>query len=162
MKRWLAVWNSARVGFCAVVLSVAALSTPSARAAETLNVCHGGHPIMEASLKILDKWAKKIDVNLDSTVIAYAIYVPKVTQILTTNSPQCDIIWHNDDWGQLWKQYLVTTDDVAGIDDFPKAPLDAFWNDDHKLTVVPMVHTVGTFFYRTDLVPKNEVPTTAQ
>ena len=160
MKRWLAVWNSARVGFCAAVLSVAALSTPSARAAETLNVCHGGHPIMEASLKILDKWAKKIDVNLDSTVIAYAIYVPKVSQILTTNSPQCDIIWHNDDWGQLWKQYLVTTDDVAGIDDFPKAPLDAFWNDDHKLTVVPMVHTVGTFFYRTDLVPKNEVPTT--
>src|SRR6266516_131245 len=80
-----------------------------ADAAETLNVCHGGHPIMEASIKILDKWAKKFDVNLTSTTVAYAIFVPKITQILTTNSPKCDIIWHNDDWGQLWKQYLVTT-----------------------------------------------------
>src|SRR6266849_4075470 len=108
----------------AAALSFAAFLVPSAKAAETLNICHGGHPIMEASIKILDKWAKKIDVNLNSTVIAYAIYVPKVTQILTTNSPQCDIIWHNDDWGQLWKQYLVTTDDVPGVADFPKPPLD--------------------------------------
>ena len=36
----------------------------------------------------------------------------------------------------------------------------AFWNDEKKLTVVPMAHTVGTFFYRTDLVKPEEVPTT--
>jgi hypothetical protein len=74
------------------------------------------------------------------------------TQILTTGSTQCDIVWHNDDWGQVWKQYLAPTDDVAGIAEFPREPLDAFWDDGHKLTVVPMVHTVGTFFYRADLV----------
>ena len=45
--------------------------------------------------------------------------------------------------------------------DVDKQPLDAFWNDDNKLTVVPMVHTVGTFFYRTDLVAPNEVPLSA-
>ena len=39
-------------------------------------------------------------------------------------------------------------------------PLLAFWNDDKKLTVVPMAHTVGTFFYRTDLVKPEEVPKT--
>src|SRR5438132_531683 len=149
----------ALVGAWAATLAFGAFAT-RANAAETLNVCHGGHPIMEASIKILEKWAKKFDVNVTSTTIAYAIFVPKITQILTTNSPQCDIVWHNDDWGQLWKQYLVTTDDVPGVADFPKPPLDAFWNDDHKLTVVPMVHTVGTFFYRTDLVPENEVPKT--
>ena len=146
-------------GAWAATLALGAFAT-RAEAAETLNVCHGGHPIMEASIKILEKWAKKFDVNLTSTTIAYAIFVPKITQILTTNSPQCDIVWHNDDWGQIWKQYLVTTDDVPGVADFPKQPLDAFWNDDHKLTVVPMVHTVGTFFYRTDLVAENEVPKT--
>jgi ABC-type glycerol-3-phosphate transport system substrate-binding protein len=115
----------------AALLALGPFAAAPARAAETLNICHGGHPIMEANIKILDKWAKKAGVTLNSTVIAYAIYVPKITQLLTTNSPQCDIIWHNDDWGQLWKQYLVTTDDVAGIGEVDKQPLDAFWNDEH-------------------------------
>ena len=71
---------------------------------------------------------------------------------------QFDIIWHNDDWGQLWKKWLDTTDDVKGIENADKWPLLAFWNHDHKLTVVPMAYTVGTFFYRTDLVKPEEVP----
>ncbi|HEV2977964.1 MAG TPA: ABC transporter substrate-binding protein, partial [Casimicrobiaceae bacterium] len=132
----------------AAMLALGAFATPRAQAADTLTICHGGHPIMESNIKIIEKWAKKAGVTIKSDVIAYAIFVPKITQLLTTNSPQCDIIWHNDDWGQLWKQYLVTTDEVAGIGDVDKQPLDAFWNDEHKLTVVPMVHTVGTFFYR--------------
>src|SRR6184192_288035 len=130
MKTWRAIRNSAWLG--AAIVSFVVSGAQKADAAEALNVCHGGHPIMEASIKILEKWAKKYDVNVTSTTVAYAIFVPKITQILTTGSPQCDIIWHNDDWGQLWKQYLVTTDDVPGIADFPKQPLDAFWNDDHK------------------------------
>ena len=107
MKRWRPI-DFARLSALAALLSFVAPGARQAQAAETLNVCHGGHPIMEASIKILDKWAKKFDVNLASTTVAYAIFVPKITQILTTNSPQCDIIWHNDDWGQLWKQYLAT------------------------------------------------------
>ena len=94
MKKRPSIAIAARFGLWAAAVSFAAFSAPSAEAAETLTICHGGHPIMEASIKILDKWAKKIDVSLNSTVIAYAIYVPKVTQLLTTNSPQCDIIWH--------------------------------------------------------------------
>ena len=137
-----------------------AWSVPAAQAADTLTICHGGHPIMVASQKILDRRAKKEDVSLTTTLIAYDVYLPKVTQMLTTGSPQCDLIWHNDDWGQIWKQYLVTTDDVAGIDTVAKQPLDAFWNDDHKLTVVPMAHTMGTFFYRKDLISPSEVPKT--
>ena len=135
-------------------------ATHASRAAESLNICEGGHPIMEASIKVIEKWASKAGVGITRTPIAYAIYVPKVTQILTTGGTECDILWHNDDWGQLWKQYLVTTDDVPGINEVLKQPLDAFWNDEHKLTVVPMAHTVGTFFYRTDLVPESEVPKT--
>jgi ABC-type glycerol-3-phosphate transport system substrate-binding protein len=159
MKSWRPT-ALARLAACAAVLSCAALGTQRAHAAETLNICHNGHPIMEASIKIIDKWAKQAGINVTSTPISYTIYLAKMTQILATGSPQCDIVWHNDDWGQIWKQYLVTTDDVSGIGDFPKQPLDAFWNDEHKLTVVPMVHTVGTFFYRTDLLAENEVPKT--
>ena len=144
----------------ALAIGVLSWANPAARAEETLNICHGGHPIMVASQKILDKWAKMEGVKLATTLIAYDVYVPKVTQMLTTGSAQCDIIWHNDDWGQLWQQYVVTTDDVAGIDNVAKQPLDAFWNDQHKLTVVPMAHTIGTFFYRKDLISDAEVPKT--
>lgn len=151
---------TALIGGCVAAACALTLSAQAGKAAESLNICEGGHPIMEASIKVIEKWAKKEGVAITRTQIAYAIYVPKVTQMLTTGSTECDIIWHNDDWGQLWKQYLVTTDDVPGIGEVLKQPLDAFWNDEHKLTVVPMAHTVGTFFYRTDLVPENEVPKT--
>src|SRR5262249_42200348 len=149
--RWEDRMTTGRLG-CALIGALAAMVAfaPRAHGAETLTICHGGHPFMELSIKNTVTWGKTARDHLHSTTIAYAIFVPKITQLLTTNSPQCDIIWHNDDWGQLWKQYLVTTDDVAGIADVDKQPLDAFWNDDNKLTVVPMVHTVGTFFYRTD------------
>jgi ABC-type glycerol-3-phosphate transport system substrate-binding protein len=57
---------------------------------------------------------------------------------------------------------------VVGFDDvahdracrFDSVQDAAFLNDDGKPTVVPMVHTVGAFFYRTDLVKPNEVPAT--
>ncbi len=142
----------------ALAIGASSVGTSAARAQETLNVCHGGHPIMVASQKILDKWAKKDGVKLATTLIAYDVYVPKVTQMLTTGSAQCDIIWHNDDWGQLWHQYLTTTDDVVDVNKVSKQALDAFWNDQQKLTAVPMAHTVGTFFYRKDLIPDAEIP----
>ena len=46
------------------------------------------------------------------------------------------------------------------IENADQWPLLAFWNDDKKLTVVPMAHTVGTFFYRSDIVKPEEVPKT--
>src|SRR5205085_364961 len=71
MKRWRPI-TFARLAAWAALLSFVAPGAQNAEAAETLNVCHGGHPIMEASIKILDKWAKKFDVNLTSTTVAYA------------------------------------------------------------------------------------------
>ena len=120
----------------ALAIGASSLGTSAVRAQETLNVCHGGHPIMVASQKILDKWAKKEGVKLATTLIAYDVYVPKVTQMLTTGSAQCDIIWHNDDWGQLWHQYLTTTDDVVDVNKVSKQALDAFWNDQRPEVMV--------------------------
>jgi ABC-type glycerol-3-phosphate transport system substrate-binding protein len=46
------------------------------------------------------------------------------------------------------------------MDTMSKTPLDAFWSAEKKMTVVPMAYTVGTFFYRADLVKAEEVPKT--
>src|SRR5438105_14950221 len=120
-------------GAWAATLALGAFAT-RAQAAETLNICHNGHPIMESSIKIIDKWAKQAGVNIASTPISYTIYLAKVTQILTTNSPHCDMVSHNDDRGQIWKQYLPTTHDVSGIAESTKPTTHAFGNDGQKPT----------------------------
>jgi ABC-type glycerol-3-phosphate transport system substrate-binding protein len=126
-----------------------------------LKVGYQKHPIQDASLDMMEKWAKANNVKLTRIPMAYSVFMEKVTATLTSGAgDQFDIIWHNDDWGQLWEKWLEPTDDVAGIGNVDKWPLDAFWSADKKLTVVPMAHTVGTFFYRSDLLKPEEVPKT--
>ena len=139
-----------------------ALSVSSASLAQEreIKVGYMKNPIQDASLDIMDKWAKANNVKLTRIPMAYSVFMEKVTATLTSGADQFDMIWHNDDWGQLWKKWLETTDDVKGIENADQWPLLAFWNDDKKLTTVPMAHTVGTFFYRKDLVKAEEVPKT--
>ena len=118
------------------------------------------NPIQDASLDMMEKWAKANNVKLNTHPHGLQRFHEKVTAALTSQADQFDIIWHNDDWGQLWKKWLEPMDDVRGIENLDQWPLLAFWNDDKKLTVVPMAHTVGTFFYRKDLVKEDEIPKT--
>jgi ABC-type glycerol-3-phosphate transport system substrate-binding protein len=108
----------------------------------------------------MEKWAEANDVTLVKIPMAYDIFQEKVTASLTSGGDQFDVIWHNDDWGQLWKKWVEPTGDIEGMDKVAQSPLDAFINDDGEVGVVPMAHTVGTFFYRTDLIGEDEVPTT--
>jgi len=62
----------------------------------------------------MDKWAKANNVKLTRIPMAYSVFMEKVTATLTSGADQFDMIWHNDDWGQLWKKWLETTDDVKG------------------------------------------------
>ena len=133
----------------ALALSVSSVSLAQER---EIKVGYMKNPIQDASLDIMDKWAKANNVKLTRIPMAYSVFMEKVTATLTSGADQFDMIWHNDDWGQLWKKWLDTTDDVKGIENADPWPLLAFWNDDKKLTTVPMAHTVGTFFYRKDLV----------
>src|SRR5215469_6609158 len=151
------------IGLCAATAIGLALSTGlfSAQAQEReLKVGYMKNPIQDASLDMMETWAKAHGVKLTRVPMAYSVFMEKVTATLTSGTDQFDVIWHNDDWGQLWKKWLDTTDDVKGIENADRWPLLAFWNDEKKLTVVPMAHTVGTFFYRKDLVKPEEVPTT--
>jgi ABC-type glycerol-3-phosphate transport system substrate-binding protein len=147
----------------AVLCGLAVGSLPATGLAQEkeLKIGYQKHPIQEASIAMFEKWGKANGVKITRVPNAYGVYVEKMTASLTSSSGQYDIIWHNDDWGQLWKKLLEPTDGIAGMNLVAKEPVDAaFLNDDGKPTVVPMVHTVGTFFYRADLLKPSEVPTT--
>ena len=119
------------------------------------------HPIHEANVAMMEKWAEANDVKLIKIPMAYDVFQEKVTATLTSGGDQFDVIWHNDDWGQLWEKWVEPTDDIAGHGQGrPSTRWTRSYNDDGKVTVVPMAHTVGTFFYRTDLLAEDEVPTT--
>src|SRR5262245_52635469 len=150
---------------CAIAIASAigislAFVAPTVAQEREIKVGDMQNPIQDASLDIMEKWAKANNVKLTRIPMAYSVFMEKVTATLTSGADQFDMIWHNDDWGQLWKKWLETTDDVKGIENADAWPLLAFWNDDKKLTTVPMAHTVGTFFYRTDLAKPEEVPKT--
>jgi len=155
-----------RIPFTKVLASLVAFASAGLLAAQVANaeielkIAYMKHPIHQASVDLMKQNAKKLGIKVTAIPMAYSIFQQKVTATLTSKDDQFDIIWHNDDWGQLWKKWVEPVDDVAGMNDVAKSPLLAFYNDDGKVTAVPMAHTVGTFFYRTDLVPADKVPTT--
>jgi hypothetical protein len=139
-----------------------AMTLPFAASAQQTEIKVGymKNPIQDASLDIMEKWAKANNVKLTRVPMAYSIFMEKVTATLTTGADQFDIIWHNDDWGQLWKKWVEPTDDIPGIENVDPWVLEAFLNDNGKPTTIPIAPTVGTFFYRSDLLQPNEVPKT--
>src|SRR5262245_41321188 len=147
-------------GGATALLAASLLASPSFAQEREIKVGYMKNPIQDASLDMMEKWAKTNNVKLTRVPMAYSVFMEKVTATLTSGADQFDLIWHNDDWGQLRKKWVEPTDDIKGIDTVDQWPLLAFWNDDKKLTVVPMAHTVGTFFYRSDLVKPEEVPKT--
>jgi len=83
-----------------------------------------------------------------------------MTANLTSKGGQYDIIWHNDDWGQLWGRYLEPVDDVPAIKKMNRFLYEPPFVWDGKDTGVAFVETIGTFFYRTDLLKEGEFPKT--
>jgi len=145
---------------CAVSMSLAS-SGASAQQKE-LRIGYQPNPIQEASIAMMEKWGAKNGVKIIKVPNSYGVYVEKMTAFLTSGSDQYDVIWHNDDWGQLWAHLLEPMNDVAGlkyVDPWGVDPI-IFNNSQGQTTVVPMGHTFGVFYYRTDLVKESEVPNT--
>jgi len=145
------------VGLVALLLGMLPVASWSAT---ELKVGYMKHPIHEVFLKWLQRWAaQRGGVTITLAPISYEVYVEKITANLTSRGGLYDIIWHNDDWGQLWARYLEPVDDVPAMKNVSRWPLDnIFSNDEGKDTAVPFVHTVGTFFYRKDLIKLEEWP----
>src|SRR5262245_49180965 len=116
----------------AVGLMASAGMVPASAQEKELKIGYMKNPIQDASLDMAEKWAKANNVKLTRIPMAYSVFMEKVTSTLTSGTDQFDVIWHNDDWGQLWKKWVEPTDDIKGIDTVDQWPLLAFWNDDKK------------------------------
>ena len=127
-----------------------------------LRVGYQPNPIQDASIAMMEKWGAKNGVKITKIPNSYGVYVEKMTASLTSSSDQYDVIWHNDDWGQLWAHLLEPTDDVEGLKYADKWGMAGiiFNNAQGQNTVVPMGQTFGVFYYRTDLVSESELPKT--
>jgi len=143
-----------------------ALGPSAEAAAKKLSVAYMPHPIQEQQLKWMKKWGEQHGVEIRPTPISYEVYVEKLTASFLARSQEYDIIWHNDDWGQLWGAFMEPVDDVKGIYAMDKKVLidpAMLWpGPDGKkhVTAVPLVETLGVFFYRKDLIRPEEYPKT--
>src|SRR5881227_4457258 len=139
------------------------LATSAANAqVKELRIGYHPSPIQDLSIAMFEAWGAKNGVKIVKVPNSYGVYVEKMTASLTSNSDQYDVIWHNDDWGQLWKKLLEPMDDIPSLklaDTWGMDPI-IFNNDEGKTTVVPLGHTFGVFFYRTDLLSESELPKT--
>jgi len=145
---------------CAAGMALAAGSAIAQQ--KELRIGYQPNPIEDASIAMMEKWGAKNGVKIVKIPNSYGVYVEKMTASLTSGAAEYDVIWHNDDWGQLWAHLLEPTDDVAGLKYADKWGMDPiiFNNAQGKTTTVPMGHTFGVFFYRTDLVSEGELPRT--
>ncbi|HEV8440633.1 MAG TPA: extracellular solute-binding protein [Methylomirabilota bacterium] len=142
-------------------LALGAAVPTRARAQQAeLKIGYMPHPIHENSIKWMKVWAAERKVTLTPVPTSYEVYVEKMTANLTSRGGQYDIIWHNDDWGQLWGRYLEPVDDVAAIKKMNRFLYEPPFVWEGKDTGVAFVETIGTFFYRTDLLSEGEFPKT--
>jgi len=139
---------------------LAGLPPAPAWTATELRIGYMPHPIHETSIKWMKVWASEHNVTLTLVPISYEVYVEKMTANLTSRGNQYDLIWHNDDWGQLWGRYLEPVDDVPAIKKINRILFEPFFRWEGHDTGFPFVETIGTFFYRTDLIKDSEFPRT--
>src|SRR6516162_11810774 len=99
----------------AAVVGIALGSGDAGAQVKELRIGYQPNPIQDASIAIFDKWGAKHGVKIVKVPNSYGVYVEKMTASLTSGSDQYDVIWHNDDWGQLWAHLLEPTDDIPGL-----------------------------------------------
>jgi len=154
-KQWMAA------GATSLALAMAGMGSAGAQQKE-LRIAYQPNPIQEASIDMMIKWGKANDVKIVKVPNSYGVYVEKMTASLTSGSDQYDVIWNNDDWGQLWAHMLEPVDDVQGLELADTWGIDPiiFDNAEGKPTTVPLAHASAVLFYRSDLVKEDEVPRT--
>ena len=132
----------------AIAAGLLAAGGASAQAVKELRVGYQPNPIQDASIAMFETWGAKKGIKIVKVPNTYGVYVEKMTASLTSNSDQYDVIWHNDDWGQLWAHLLEPTDDIPGLQFGSKWGMDKsiFGNAQGQNTVVPMGQTFSVFF----------------
>jgi ABC-type glycerol-3-phosphate transport system substrate-binding protein len=139
--------------------AAAALPFPAvlrAQKSTKLRVAYMPFPIQQLWVDAMTEWGKQRGIQIERAPISYENYVKSISAQLLLPQPDVDVLWHNDDWGQLIGPYLESLDDIPGINErvaWKYAPAVAFDIDGHRKTL-PFMISSDKFFYRTDLVDK--------
>jgi ABC-type glycerol-3-phosphate transport system substrate-binding protein len=166
MKRLCARASRAFLTVVVTGLVIGLLADPAPAQSKKLSIAYMPHPIQEQQLKWMKKWGEANGVEIRPTPISYEVYVEKLTASFLAKSQEYDIIWHNDDWGQLWGAFLEPVDDVKSLalmDTKVLVDPAMLWPGADKKkhpTAVPLAETLGVFFYRKDLIKAEEYPKT--
>ncbi len=130
----------------------------AAAQARRISLAYMPHPIHLQQLEWMKKGAQQMKLDLDAPAIAYMDYVQSMTAQFMGPRNRYQVIWNNDDWGQLFGQFLDPLDDVV----------KQTWAEDRawmmrwkgRQTAAPFVITAGVVFYRKDVVAESELPKT--
>ena len=148
------------VGGVGLLVLMMGLGPAPGWSATELKIGYMAHPIHEVSIKWMKQWAEKNNVTITPVPVSYEVYVEKMTANLTSGGDQYDVIWHNDDWGQLWGRYLEPIEDIPAAKKINKFLYEPYFVWDGHYTGLPFVETMGSFFYRSDLIKESEFPRT--
>src|SRR5258706_1415238 len=100
-----------RLAMAATMALAATAGSATAQVTE-LRIGYQPSPIQEYSIAMFEAWGAKNGVKIVKVPNSYGVYVEKMTASLTSGSDQYDVIWHNDDWGQLWAHLLEPTEHI--------------------------------------------------
>jgi ABC-type glycerol-3-phosphate transport system substrate-binding protein len=139
--------------FVSFVFCLAILVNP-AYAKVKLTIASGPHPVQKQQIEWMKKWASsKPDVDVQIQILSYDIYFAKVSNAIQATKGEYDMVWHNDDWGAAWMNYLAYLDDVKGFKNIAPHLWNLCWAaPDGRPTGIPFVATDAGMFYRKDLI----------
>ena len=132
-----------------------ALSATPAFSKVTLTIASGPHPVQKHQIEWMERWADSHpDVEVKVVILSYDVYFAKVSNALQAPKGEYDIVWHNDDWGAAWMNYMEYVDDVKNFDKIEAYLWNLCWMDTNgRPTAVPFIATCAGMFYRKDLIP---------
>ena len=153
--------NLSFIGFLlAALLLTFVVAASSSAEITSLRVAYMPYPVHKQQLKWMEKWAAEKGITIERAPIAYEHYAQEVVMHLTRKDPPFDIIWHNDDWGEMYAKLLEPIDDIPDFKKVSPTLYDGVFPDripfqpgDYRITGLPFTTTSAVLFYRKDLAP---------
>lgn len=136
------------------------LVAPAGAEVKSLRVAYMPYPVHKQQLKWMEKWAAERGIKIERAPIAYENYAQQVAMHLTRKDPPFDVIWHNDDWGEMYAKLLEPIDDIPNFKKVSPTLYEGVFPDRvpfkpgaYRITGVPFTTTSAVLFYRKDLAP---------
>jgi ABC-type glycerol-3-phosphate transport system substrate-binding protein len=118
------------------------------------------YPVHKQQLKWMEKLAAERGIEIKRAPIACEHYAQEVAMHLTREDPPVDVIWHNDDWGEMYAKLLEPIDDIPNFKYVSPTLYEGVFPDkipfkpgNYRITGLPFTTTSAVLFYRKDLAP---------